>query len=102
MKSITRLSLVLILFSLFLIPSIGLAGMFANEDPMPLPQGSKTEAVKHNQEGIKHIYTRISVYIYIYVRFVLRLSLYILDIHIYGTHVHIYIYISSIHEHIHI
>jgi len=54
MKSITRLSLVLILFSLFLIPSIGLAGMFANEDPMPLPQGSKIEAVKHNQEGIKH------------------------------------------------
>tara|TARA_B100000029_G_C17591574_1_gene962664 strand:+ start:353 stop:1405 length:1053 start_codon:yes stop_codon:yes gene_type:complete len=54
MKTITRLSLVLIIFSLFLIPTIGYAGAFADEDPMPLPQGSKIEAVKHNQEGIKH------------------------------------------------
>jgi len=54
MKTTTRLSLALIIFSLFLIPTIGYAGAFANEDPMPLPQGSKIEAVKHNQEGIKH------------------------------------------------
>ena len=41
---------ILALSVFFLIPAIGYAG----EGPMPLPKGSKAEAVKHNKEGIKH------------------------------------------------
>ena len=41
---------ILVLAVFFLIPAIGSAG----EGPMPLPKGSKAEAVKHNKEGIDH------------------------------------------------